>query len=146
MIRRPPRSTRTDTLFPYTTLFRSRRHQPHRDLPLRVEIGVAPRKQRLERAGERKRQRETQHEGCRQLAEPIAAADLPRRHGMISLRWRSQPITTGGIVHASINPIIQVKIAVAGPISPSRSAKAAKRLARPATRADRKSTRLNSSH
>src|SRR3546814_4816393 len=26
MIRRPPRSTRTDTLFPYTTLFRS--HQP----------------------------------------------------------------------------------------------------------------------
>src|SRR3546814_17818494 len=28
MIRRPPRSTRTDTLFPYTTLFRSRvRHQ-----------------------------------------------------------------------------------------------------------------------
>src|SRR3546814_983631 len=28
MIRRPPRSTRTDTLFPYTTLFRSR---PARD-------------------------------------------------------------------------------------------------------------------
>src|SRR3546814_8186439 len=26
MIRRPPRSTRTDTLFPYTTLFRSARH------------------------------------------------------------------------------------------------------------------------
>src|SRR3546814_17709222 len=31
MIRRPPRSTRTDTLFPYTTLFRSveRQHQFH---------------------------------------------------------------------------------------------------------------------
>src|SRR3546814_1358366 len=28
MIRRPPRSTRTDTLFPYTTLFRSA-HQIH---------------------------------------------------------------------------------------------------------------------
>src|SRR3546814_16152160 len=27
MIRRPPRSTRTDTLFPYTTLFRSQRSQ-----------------------------------------------------------------------------------------------------------------------
>src|SRR3546814_8069107 len=26
MIRRPPRSTRTDTLFPYTTLFRSAAH------------------------------------------------------------------------------------------------------------------------
>src|SRR3546814_8231330 len=47
MIRRPPRSTRTDTLFPYTTLFRSRgvgrmaglrdrparRHDPVLDLP-----------------------------------------------------------------------------------------------------------------
>src|SRR3546814_13823860 len=28
MIRRPPRSTRTDTLFPYTTLFRSLRSFP----------------------------------------------------------------------------------------------------------------------
>src|SRR3546814_11418197 len=28
MIRRPPRSTRTDTLFPYTTLFRSEVKQP----------------------------------------------------------------------------------------------------------------------
>src|SRR3546814_6367286 len=31
MIRRPPRSTRTDTLFPYTTLFRS--DEKHRFLP-----------------------------------------------------------------------------------------------------------------
>src|SRR3546814_11379179 len=32
MIRRPPRSTRTDTLFPYTSLFRSagRQPDPHR--------------------------------------------------------------------------------------------------------------------
>src|SRR3546814_5464162 len=29
-IRRPPRSTRTDTLFPYTTLFRSARCKPGR--------------------------------------------------------------------------------------------------------------------
>src|SRR3546814_17549895 len=29
MIRRPPRSTRTDTLFPYTTLFRSNLGCPH---------------------------------------------------------------------------------------------------------------------
>src|SRR3546814_4981932 len=39
MIRRPPRSTRTDTLFPYTTLFRSR---PAFRL-LGIDIGVAPR-------------------------------------------------------------------------------------------------------
>src|SRR3546814_16577126 len=31
MIRRPPRSTRTDTLFPYTTLFRSARHSVNLD-------------------------------------------------------------------------------------------------------------------
>src|SRR3546814_1290725 len=30
MIRRPPRSTRTDTLFPYTTRFRSWRERWHR--------------------------------------------------------------------------------------------------------------------
>src|SRR3546814_7480452 len=30
MIRRPPRSTRTDTLFPYTTLFRSDRRPSNR--------------------------------------------------------------------------------------------------------------------
>src|SRR3546814_16077945 len=31
MVRRPPRSTRTDTLFPYTTLFRSERGQREAD-------------------------------------------------------------------------------------------------------------------
>src|SRR3546814_2040741 len=38
MIRRPPRSTRTDTLFPYTTLFRSplRRLLPPADRRLRA--------------------------------------------------------------------------------------------------------------
>src|SRR3546814_8109644 len=34
MIRRPPRSTRTDTLFPYTTLFRSDRFAT--ELPNRI--------------------------------------------------------------------------------------------------------------
>src|SRR3546814_19582372 len=58
MIRRPPRSTRTDTLFPYTTLFRSRpvghleaeegRHLARRQavhrrrLPLQLEIRLRP--------------------------------------------------------------------------------------------------------
>src|SRR3546814_14820540 len=40
MIRRPPRSTRTDTLFPYTTLFRSARSGE-------VGLGVADVGQRL---------------------------------------------------------------------------------------------------
>src|SRR3546814_9400429 len=38
MIRRPPRSTRTDTLFPYTTLFRSGdEHRRHRARRFRLE-------------------------------------------------------------------------------------------------------------
>src|SRR3546814_1151206 len=35
MIRRPPRSTRTDTLFPYTTLFRSGLHWPKQETLMR---------------------------------------------------------------------------------------------------------------
>src|SRR3546814_14554989 len=35
MIRRPPRSTRTDTLFPYTTLFRSKRAEVGDTLAMR---------------------------------------------------------------------------------------------------------------
>src|SRR3546814_8125887 len=42
MIRRPPRSTRTDTLFPYTTLFRSHQHVAraglHRQAVERVDV------------------------------------------------------------------------------------------------------------
>src|SRR3546814_16585836 len=41
MIRLPPRSTRTDTLLPYTTLFRSPRHPDPRRLSM-VAIFSAP--------------------------------------------------------------------------------------------------------
>src|SRR3546814_10716122 len=42
MIRRPPRSTRTDTLFPYTTLFRSRQRREIRDQRGGVILEVRP--------------------------------------------------------------------------------------------------------
>src|SRR3546814_16515570 len=41
MIRRPPRSTRTDTLFPYTTLFRSKRPLPAAGDRTRTVTGIA---------------------------------------------------------------------------------------------------------
>src|SRR3546814_20791026 len=52
MIRRPPRSTRTDTLFPYTTLFRSQPSDVDVDRagPAVVLVAPAPGQQRL--AGE----------------------------------------------------------------------------------------------
>src|SRR3546814_2838854 len=64
MIRRPPRSTRTDTLFPYTTLFRSL-----------LGLGGAPglrRQHRLDRGG-------TQHEPARRLVRCDDVEDHPRR-------------------------------------------------------------------
>src|SRR3546814_8230218 len=42
MIRRPPRSTRTDTLFPYTTLFRSPRSSTARAVTSATTGGVVP--------------------------------------------------------------------------------------------------------
>src|SRR3546814_7954401 len=42
MIRRPPRSTRTDTLFPYTTLFRSPRLLPRGVVVLRHDLFDRP--------------------------------------------------------------------------------------------------------
>src|SRR3546814_5486031 len=45
MIRRPPRSTRTDTLFPYTTLFRSERATARAE-----QIGLLGRRRRQARA------------------------------------------------------------------------------------------------
>src|SRR3546814_6023789 len=43
MIRRPPRSTRTDTLFPYTTLFRSGHHRGCRPGGERGSVAVGAR-------------------------------------------------------------------------------------------------------
>src|SRR3546814_13602229 len=51
MIRRPPRSTRTDTLFPYTTLFRSVKRQLLL-LPEVVELDEPAAQRLAERAGE----------------------------------------------------------------------------------------------
>src|SRR3546814_4517522 len=53
MIRRPPRSTRTDTLFPYTTLFRSFPRKQYLDTfetgftARRASIGQKPRNCRI---------------------------------------------------------------------------------------------------
>src|SRR3546814_13650026 len=75
MIRRPPRSTRTYTLFPYTTLFRSGaapaavevdRHQHFEVVVLRQAVELLPVEagaQRVPGAGEQVGQREDLHAG-----------------------------------------------------------------------------------
>src|SRR3546814_16779571 len=68
MIRRPPRSTRPDTLFPYTTLFRSHR----------VEAALRNQLETLERIADRHVETAEQHERAfgRIDADPRGA---PRR-------------------------------------------------------------------
>src|SRR3546814_18568736 len=54
MIRRPPRSTRTDTLFPYTTLFRSAHRAGDPDpQPLHPRVAALPVQCRARVAGAR---------------------------------------------------------------------------------------------
>src|SRR3546814_7836109 len=76
MIRRPPRSTRTDTLFPYTTLFRSPRRLPRRLHP--AHGSAARRRHRL--AG---------RPAVRHLRHPAAAAVA------LSRRLPRQPLLLG---------------------------------------------------
>src|SRR3546814_7613781 len=74
LIRRPPRSTRTDTLFPYTTLFRSDCRDWRPDHVHGTESGG--------RAGGLRGRRQ-----YRRLAEPQAASTPARRR-----RTRRQPL------------------------------------------------------
>src|SRR3546814_7675723 len=84
MIRRPPRSTRTDSLFPYTTLFRSLRdlHQPRarrpdgrkRSEPL-VRVGQPPQRRGAQRGADRRTARPpTSEEGLR-LTSSLSRSD-----------------------------------------------------------------------
>src|SRR3546814_3538977 len=68
MIRRPPISTRTDTLFPYTTLFRSSGEEPKRKRPamrsvLHLAIGARKSSALVDR---------------HVVARVVAGVDLPR--------------------------------------------------------------------
>src|SRR3546814_16167843 len=85
MIRRPPRSTRTDTLFPYTTLFRSCAHRlggvgPHHDPHARSWRGQAGRLRSQSRT-------DSEQSGAR-----------PARNPPVSERAGTVPFTTAGVV------------------------------------------------
>src|SRR3546814_2149588 len=66
MIRRPPISTRTDTLFPYTTLFRSR----HIPLRFRLPVAIFMRFQWRGRHGPSRWRRRERRRGRRLLFQP----------------------------------------------------------------------------
>src|SRR3546814_17416138 len=63
MIRRPPRSTRTDTLFPYTTLFRSPGPVPYAGGPRILDLGRLAGRLRDRETGARKTRERPQQRG-----------------------------------------------------------------------------------
>src|SRR3546814_2779353 len=99
MRRRPPRSTRTDTLFPYTTLCRAvgtlgaRNAEPGRGIALRIEVDQQhPQPDRRERGAQIDRGRrladaallirhcDTRHRGYTPLATMISASGRSEEH------------------------------------------------------------------
>src|SRR3546814_5451125 len=131
MIRRPPRSTRTDTLFPYTTLFRS-------PAP-RGPQAVAPRADGLRRARHR-------------AAPPPGRRPALNRRDLRSWRLRSETVVRrrGRARGQELQPVLRgleyQSPAIAGDgvgLLEERQEVAARQRRQGA---DRKSTRLNSSH
>src|SRR3546814_20502132 len=99
MIRRPPRSTRTDTLFPYTTLFRSprpalaapgrgaglgrRRPRPLRHRRVRAGAAAVPQSRLLTRAAaDPASAGAASAESCC-LGQKLAADAAPTRTGLV---------------------------------------------------------------
>src|SRR3546814_10704770 len=80
MIRRPPRSTRTDTLFPYTTLFRSLQRtvqaRRHRD---QLRSGRAVQVRPAEASGALERTVLVQHDAGRDQPRPRQVVGQLRR-------------------------------------------------------------------
>src|SRR3546814_7407648 len=136
MIRRPPRSTRTDTLFPYTTLFRSEDREVdagpleqlgHRDRDLLVLV--------VERAGAAHPVEVLVAEGVATL-DDRHAIDLDGPRGPIALAHAPR---VAGVLHAPVGGAeLDGEVALhQGEVAPH---------VEDLVEEDRKSTRLISSH
>src|SRR3546814_18694351 len=74
MIRRPPRSTRTDTLFPYTTLFRSWPSAEWGSLPIEGGVAAAFRREIAQADDPRAKEREIERD-FQSKASPFRTAE-----------------------------------------------------------------------
>src|SRR3546814_4830829 len=79
MIRRPPRSTRTDTLFPYTTLFRSKRNHDSQ-----IQIAIDQRCRNADQQAKRKAVGAGDPELAGDLAYGIGTGELVGGQGSYS--------------------------------------------------------------
>src|SRR3546814_956724 len=121
MIRRPPRSTRTDTLFPYTTLFRSK--LVHRALDGVEALAV----------------RQQEHQQAVVVRPPLA--------DLLAAMEDGDDLAVDRALHRDIDQprVRQLDRRIPGEREHRIGRGAAKRI-RPIAGLDRKSTRLNSSH
>src|SRR3546814_20819870 len=120
MIRRPPRSTRTDTLFPYTTLFRSDVGELRAELADHLRaLGLA--------TGERAR---------RAVEAQVAQADL--HEGVEAVEQLAEQRRDRGLVEPA-HPLRQVADLHGAGVGDADAGDLRRA-------GDRKSTRLNSSH
>src|SRR3546814_16427060 len=86
MIRRPPRSTRTDTLFPYTTLFRSKQDDENGSDHGQPDIGKPERAPALQEGTYQESHRYAdRHE---RTPNPEGQITIPGRSESIEHRWR----------------------------------------------------------
>src|SRR3546814_5337327 len=112
MIRRPPISTRTDTLFPYTTLFRSpQRLLPRRraaDPPLLPRAAARPLGPRDRRAGCKAPLRDARGRGLRRLR--------PRRRALRRHRLRPRPAPRDG--DGGALGLVHLRVAADGRLPP----------------------------
>src|SRR3546814_7602548 len=103
MIRRPPRSTRTDTLFPYTTLFRSARWQDPRDAAtaLRPHILFAPQR----RACPARQPARRRYEGVRRSEEHTSELQSLMRisYAVFCLKKKTTNICIRTIEHLNVS-------------------------------------------
>src|SRR3546814_1770803 len=92
MIPRPPRSTRTDTLFPYTTLFRSWPKAPSTSHPPSFLVGMSPHSN-IERVNLPGKAVKTAHRPISHFSQP-SARNTRRCEVICSRSWRSDEHTS----------------------------------------------------
>src|SRR3546814_9193796 len=138
MIRRPPRSTRTDTLFPYTTLFRSSKGLEHRFKAYACFLDRYPEhrgKVRFLQIATATRSDVPEYKAMRQRLGALAG-DIAGRFS--DLDWTPIQYLNRSFSHRSLCGFLRLgRVALVTPLRDGMNLVA---------KEDRKSTRLNSSH
>src|SRR3546814_7396717 len=84
MIRRPPRSTRTDTLFPYTTLFRSMGALKRQDLSGQPGLALEPRRHLVQQKAQRSEEHTSELQSLMRISYAVFCLKKKKKKNPIS--------------------------------------------------------------